>query len=141
MKRLILISLVVLVLLLSACGSQKVYLCPDGSVGGGQPITSNKPLYICPNGQQVTNYESCEFVNQVNLLESDAEVKALNFVNGYLMTSGWQSTLVNVNIVEGDWLAQIVVSKYDETSFETVIRIDGQSGYASCAKNCDYLEN
>lgn len=140
MKRVFLLFLISLTLILTACGAQEVYLCSDGSFGGGQVAASDNLVYFCPDGRQTTNYNSCTFEKQIVILQSDAEVKALNFVNGHLRANGWQATLVNVNVVDGNWLAQIVVSKYDNPSFETVVKVDGLTGFATCDRNCDYLE-
>ena len=140
MKRTLLFVLVLLTLLLTACGTQEIYLCPDGSFGGGQEATTDNLLYFCPDGMQTTNYASCTFDKQIVIYQDDAELKAINFVNGHLRANGWQAQLVNVNTVEGDWLAQIIVSKFDNPSFETVIKVDGVTGFASCDRNCDYLE-
>ena len=140
MKRVILFVLISLTILLTACGSQEVYLCPDGSFGGGQQVQSNKVVYFCPDGRQTLDYNSCTFDQQIVINQKDAEEKALNFVDGHLRANGWQSTLVNVNVVEGNWLAQVVVSKYDNPSFETIVKVDGVTGFASCDRNCDYLE-
>ncbi|MBN1175285.1 hypothetical protein JXA48_01440 [Candidatus Woesearchaeota archaeon] len=140
MKRVILLILVTLTLILTACGTQEIYLCSDGSFGGGQVATSDNLVYFCPDGRQTTNYNSCTFEKQIVILQKDAETKALNFVNGHLRANGWQATLVNVNVVDGNWLAQVVVSKYDNPSFETVVKVDGLTGFATCDRNCDYLE-
>lgn len=140
MRRVFLLALLFLTLTLTACGTQEMYLCSDGSFGGGQTVTSNNVVYFCPDGRQTTNYNSCTFEKQIIILQKDAEVKALNFVNGHLRANGWQSTLVNANVVDGDWLAQIVVSKRDSPSFETVVKVDGLTGFATCDRNCDYLD-
>jgi len=141
LKQIILVSLLLLILLLTACGTQEIYLCSDGSIGGGQKVVSNNVDYICPNGQHSTSYASCDFPDRMIITQKDAETKSLSFVNGHLRANGWQATLVNVNRVDKDWLAQMVVSKYDQDSFETVVKIDGESGFATCDRNCDYLKD
>lgn len=140
MKKILLIILILsITLFLTGCGGQKIYLCADGSMGGNQQIISKNVIFVCPNGQETTNYEACQFQKQYTILQKDAEYKALNFANGHLQANGWQATLVNAHVVDGDWLAQIVVAKYDEKSFDTVIKIDGTTGFASCESNCEYL--
>lgn len=142
MRRVLFILLVLLTLVLTACGGpEEVYLCSDGAVGGGQPMPSGNVLFFCPDGRSTLDYNSCTFSAQVLITQEDAEMKALSFVNGYLLSNGWSSTLVNVNIVEGNWLAQLIVSKFDEDPFETVIEVDGLTGFAKCHKNCDFLPN
>lgn len=141
MKRALLTLLILVTILLTACGSQEIYLCSDGTFGGDAKITSNKVVFVCPDGKYSKDYASCAFPNQYSISQKDAETKALSFTNGHMRANGWDSTLVNVNLVDGNWLAQIVVSKYDETSFETVIKVDGESGFASCDSVCDYLSN
>ena len=139
MKRLILLFSLITVLFLVGCGSQTLYLCMDGTPGGAQqPEPGKNLIFICPDGRETENINLCTFEKQISISLRDAETKSLNFVNGYVRTSGWTATLINVFPEEGDFQAQIVVSKRDEQSYETTVQVDGRTGAVICKSNCLY---
>ncbi len=139
MKKLLLAGLLILLLALAGCGAQKIYFCSDGSVGGNQQITSKNAIYVCPDGIEVNTPLKCHFTLAPTLTSDDAKRNALSFVEGYVRANGWQTTLVNVYKNEDDYKAQIIISKHDETSYETIIKINGTTGVASCEEKCDYV--
>jgi len=114
-------------------------MCQDGSVAGNQEITEKDVLYVCPDGQETSNPQRCSFTLPVSITQKDAEQKATSFVQGHVQTNGWQTTLVNVYRLEDDYQAQLVVSKFNEPSYETIVLIDGNTGAVTCTENCDYL--
>jgi phage terminase large subunit GpA-like protein len=139
-KSIVVAALLLLVLFLPACGSpQKIYMCQDGTIAGNQQITEKDVLYICPDGRETSNPQQCSFTLPVAVTQKDAEQKATSFVQGHVQANGWQTTLVNVYRLEDDYQAQLVVSKFNEPSYETIVLIDGTTGVATCTENCDYL--
>lgn len=139
MKKILLLSLFLLITVaLVGCGEQHIYLCKDGSLGAGQVVDSNKVVYHCPDGKQTLNYNACKFEKPLKITSEVAEEKALTFVEGYAKASGWNSRLVTVYPEDGSWYAQIVLSKRDEVSFETLVRVNGTQGVVTCEENCDY---
>lgn len=120
------------------CGEQHVYLCKDGSLAGDQTIDSKKVVFHCPNGKNTLDYNSCKFEKPITINQEAAEEKAMSFVEGYAKASGWSSKLVNVYSEEGNWFAQIVLSKREEVPFETIVRVNGTQGIVSCEENCQY---
>lgn len=139
MKKLLLLGLLALALLLAGCGPQVIHLCQDGSIAGDQVMTKNNVEFVCPDGTHVRELDRCEFVKPLLIDQEKAGENALAFVEGYVYANGWNPVLVNVNLVEQDWQAQIVVSKYEETSYETTVLVNGESGFATCTKNCHYI--
>ena len=133
------IVLIVAMLFLAGCGSQYIYMCKDGTPGGNQQIEKNKVIYVCPDGTETINLGRCSFIEQSEITQKAAEEKATDFVRGYVSSNGWQVTLVNVNQQEGDWLAQLVIQKREETSYETTVLVDGESGFVTCEKSCEYI--
>lgn len=138
MKRTILFSLLALVLLLTACGGPDlVYTCIDGSIPPKQEVTANT-MYVCPDGQIKADFNKCRFEKRAVISEKDAVIKAEEFVEGYVGANGWSPNEPNVYQDEGHWYAQVIVSKRGEVSFETVVKVDGERGIATCVKNCEY---
>ncbi len=139
---LLLMGLLLLVSLgLSACGSQDIYLCPDGSIAGGEEIHKSKVVYHCPSGTLAEEMNYCSFTTKSNILEDDARDNALNFVKAYVSADSWKVSLINVYSENSSWLAQIVVSKRDEQPYETKVLVDGKTGSVSCLENCFYIPN
>lgn len=135
----ILISLILLLVLgLSACGAQKIYLCADGSTAGGQQAEGKNIIYVCPDGSETKNVLECTFDKLATISSKEANLNAINFVNGYVRTSGWTATLINAYKDGGNYKAQIVISKQGEQSYETTVIIDGRKGTAQCDENCFY---
>lgn len=131
---------VLFVLFLVSCSSsQTIYMCADGSVGGSIVPTSSKLTIVCPNGKEVESITACSFPNKLSISQKEAETKSINFVNGYVRTSGWSGTLINVYPQSGNFYGQVVVAKNGEQSYETVVEINGTTGSVSCAQNCVYL--
>ena len=133
-----LVTFTLLALLLSACGTQEIYLCKDGSLAGDQQITSDKVIFHCADGKKTNVYDKCSFEKPLTITQKLAEQKSLAFVQGYSQANGWSAKLINVYAQNGDWYSQIVLSKRDESSFETIVKIDGIKGIASCEENCKY---
>lgn len=129
----------VLLLFLVSCSSQEIYLCKDGSIGGGQGITSSKVVYYCPDGQQTVDPSTCSFEKPISITQKVAEKNAMSYVNGYVQSTGGRATLVNAYISEGEWYAQVVIAPRDESAYETLIKVDGKQGTASCENNCPYV--
>ncbi|MCA9477570.1 MAG: hypothetical protein KC535_00300 [Nanoarchaeota archaeon] len=140
MKKAVLFGgLILLSLLLSACGGQTLYMCSDGTPGGGQiPDVSKSLTYFCPDGKETDDFTRCTFVKEITITQKDAETKSINFVNGYVRASGWSGTLINVYPEEGDFYGQLVISKNGEQSYETLVKVDGVKGSVSCFQNCLY---
>ena len=137
MKILLVLSLLSL-LLLTSCGHQDVYLCKDGSLAGDQQIVKKNVVFHCPNGKNTLDYNACTFEKPLKITQDVAKSKAKSFVDGYASASGWQSKLVTTYSQDGDWYAQIILSKRDQTPFQTIVKINGTNGLADCDKNCDY---
>jgi len=139
MKKMLLVFLLLfLSALVVGCGHQDIYLCKDGSLAGDQVVDSNNVIFHCPDGHNTLNYDSCKFEKPITITSKVAENKALSFVDGYTRASGWSSKLVTVYAENGNWYAQIVLSKRDEHPFETIVRINGTQGIVNCEKNCQY---
>lgn len=140
MKRVWMIGSVFLLLILASCSSpQTLYMCSDGTAGGGSvPDQSKEIVYVCPNGEEVTAYSECEYTNIFIISQKEAETKSINFVNGYVRSSGWSGTLINVYPQEGHFYGQVVISKSGEQSYETTVKIDGERGTVTCEQNCLY---
>jgi hypothetical protein len=139
MKKLLLISLLILLsLLVVGCGEQHVYLCKDGSLAADQVIDSKKVVFHCPDGRNTLDYNSCKFDKPITITSKVAEEKSLSFVEGYVRAAGWSSKLVTVYAQDGNWYAQIVLSKKDQTPFETLVRVNGTQGIVTCEENCQY---
>ena len=96
MKRAILIFLVVLSLVLVGCGSQHIYMCSDGTMGGGVQLEKSNVVFHCPDGKPTRDLSLCSFEKAVSVSKKDAEKKAFNFVQGYVSASGWSTKLINV---------------------------------------------
>jgi len=139
-KLFIILSLFSLLILLTACGQQDIYLCKDGSLAGDQQISSNNVLFHCPDGKLTINYDACKFEKPFKITQKVAEEKAKDFVEGYIRTNGWSAKLVTTYKEDGNWLAQMIISKRGETPFETIIKINGTNGIAKCSSNCKYQE-
>ncbi len=139
MKKVLLALTLLSLLILSGCGAQKIYFCADGSVGGNQQVTSDKVIYVCPDGREASSPVQCRFTVQLGITQDDAEAKSLSFVKGYVQANFWQSTLVNTYREGDDYKAQIIISKRDEASYETIIIVNGSTGSASCEENCEYV--
>jgi hypothetical protein len=139
-QKLILLTLFVLLLVfLTGCGSQTLYMCKDGSIGGGiVPEQGVDTTYFCPNGKETTNVKTCTFTPVFVVDKKTAEVSALKYVQGYVVASGWQATLINVYQDE-DWKAQIILSKRDQTGYETIVSVNGTTGTVTCETNCEYV--
>ena len=133
------ILLILLTLVFAGCGAQHVYMCSDGSVGGAEQITKSKLVYHCPDGRLTKNIATCQFDPSASISKTDAEENAQNFVRGYVQANGWQTTLINAYQEEADWFVQVVLSKYEETSYETILKVDGERGSVSCESNCLYI--
>ena len=139
MNKLLLITFLLLsLLILTGCGEQHIYLCKDGSLAADQEIDSKKVVFHCPDGKNTLDYNSCRFEKPLTITSDVAEEKALSFVEGYARASGWSSKLVTVYEEDGNWYAQIVLSKRDEVPFETLVRVNGTQGIATCEENCLY---
>jgi len=142
MKRIIIFTiLVTCVLFLTACGSQTLYMCKDGTPGGGQGITSNNIKYICPNGRETDDIGRCTFEKRISVSERDAEKAAVAFVNGFVSSDGWKTSFINAYREDGAWHAQLIISKRDEGSVETIVAVDGLKGTVSCEETCEYTNN
>jgi len=128
-----------MILLLAGCGNQVLYMCKDGTPGGGQVPEKSSVVFVCPDGTETKDITRCSFEKQTTVKRTDAEKFALNFVKGYVQAAGWQASLINAYTEEGEWYAQVVVSKRDENPFETLVKIDGKKGIASCETNCAYI--
>ncbi len=129
--------------LLTACGGPKeIYMCSDGKVAGPNPLPSgSNVLYVCPTGNKVSSPTKCSYPLKVSITEKDAELKATNFVNGYVSANSWYSKFVNAYLDEGMWYAQIVISKRGEESYQTTVSVNATTGIVDCVDNCDYIVN
>ncbi len=127
------------VLLIVGCSSsQTIYMCSDGSVGGAVVPSSSKLTIVCPNGVETDSVATCTFPNKLSISQKEAELKSINFVNGYVRSGGWISTLINVYPESGNFYGQVVVAKNGEQSYETVVEVNGTTGTVNCAQNCVY---
>ncbi len=134
-------SILILLLLISGCtGSQTVYLCKDGSAGGGQEIISTKVTYFCPDGKKAENYNECTF-ERVLVTEKKARNYAENFLRSSATVFSAQSSIISVYQEQGQWYAQGILSKRDVTSIDTLLKIDGVKGIVTCVSNCAYLNS
>ena len=122
-----------------SCGPQEIYMCSDGSVGGAQEVSSTNVVFVCPDGYKTKDISQCNFIKRASLDQHDAEENALQYVNGYVADNGWNARLVNAFTEEEHWYAQISISKRDEQSFQTTVKIDGEKGIVSCIQNCDFI--
>lgn len=140
MKRgVFLAGLLILLLFLTSCGPQEIYLCSDGMPAGNQQPEKKNIVFVCPDGTRTVDADVCKFTKLSSITQETAKVNALAYVQGYVVSNGWNPVLVNANLVDGDWIAQIIVSKLNQESYETSVRIDGSSGFANCEKNCHYI--
>lgn len=139
--QLFLLVLLALTLFLVSCGANEIYMCRDGSVAGDQAVTSSSnTIFVCPDGSKVRSVSSCSFDLVASITQDDAEEKAMSFVSGYTSSNGWLTKFVNSYQEEGNWYAQLVLSKYDEQAYQTTVEIDGDKGVVVCIKNCEYTE-
>lgn len=140
MNKNIIIMLALFLLFLTSCGdTQTIYMCKDGSVGGGIiPEPSMDTIYYCPDGKQTKDLTTCKFVRPAVIQKKDAETAALAYVKGYVASEGWLVSLINV-YQEEDWKAQLIISKRDEGGYETIVNIDGTTGVVRCQENCAYV--
>jgi hypothetical protein len=137
----IFLVLILVITMLSACSSQQeVLMCSDGTIAGNQQITKSKVIYVCPDGKKTTNVNTCTFKLQSSITLSDAEKKSNDYVRGYVSANGWTAQFVNAYLEEGDWYAQLVVAKYNEQSYQTTVKVDGDKGSVNCIQNCLYIE-
>ncbi|MCF7799218.1 hypothetical protein K9M74_04925 [Candidatus Woesearchaeota archaeon] len=139
MNRLLIVLLILLTVVFTGCGAQKVYMCSDGTIGGGQDITNNNVIYICPDGREAASPTTCRFELPFVIEKKDAEQKAFSFVQGHVQANGWQTKLVNVYPEGNIYQAQLIISKFNEDSYETTIEINGTTGAVACAQNCEYI--
>jgi hypothetical protein len=137
-KSILLISLLLLIILTTGCGSQDIYLCKDGSMAGDQQITSKNVVFHCADGKNTLNYNDCKFEKPLEITQKVAEEKAMAFVEGYTRSAGWSSKLVNSYSKDGNWYIQAIISKRDEVPFETIVLVNGSIGTVSCEENCEY---
>lgn len=142
MKKIIFIIILIFVAsFLTACGNpQEIHLCSDGTVAGDQQITSSNFIYVCPDGKKTQDVSNCYFNSKSSIDEDSAKNKATNYVRGYVTANGWTTQFVNTYIEEGDWYAQLVIAKYEQESYQTTVKVDGEKGVVSCIKNCDYSQ-
>lgn len=140
MKKLILLALGILSIFLVACSSpQTLYMCSDGLPGGGViPEVNKDVVYVCPDGKETENLADCTFTGVITISQKDAETKSINFVNGYVRSTGATATLINVYPEKGNFYGQVVISKTGEQSYETTVEVDGDRGTVSCVSNCLY---
>jgi len=139
MKRINLIILGLLLIFLTGCGNQILYMCKDGTVGGGViPDTEKTTSYYCPDGKETSSLNTCKFEKPTLILKEDAEDAALAYVKGYVTSSGWQVSLINV-YKDVDWKAQLILSKKDNAGYETIVMVDSTTGTVKCEQNCEYI--
>ncbi len=111
--RTFIILLLLVSLLLAGCGAQHIYLCSDGSVGGNEQATKSNLVFHCPDGRLTKTMATCQFVQPLVITQVEAEQNAQNFVQGYVSSNAWQSTLIQAYQEEGESLVQLVIEKYD----------------------------
>ena len=138
MNKLLVVGLVVC-LFLVGCGAQELYFCKDGTIGGGQYPADKKIMYFCPDGTQTINPDTCRFEAPVTIKLSDAESRAKSFVDAYVRSDGWTASVINTYREDGNYFSQIVISKRDETPYESIVLVDGTKGIVSCSQNCEYI--
>ena len=135
------ITLIVLILatfILSGCGSTDIHMCPSGVMGAGQQLGDDN-VFICPDGSKTKQMMDCNYPLQTSIDKRTANENALSYIDGYTGSAGWDANIVNINLVNGSYYAQIVLSKYQEEPYETRVRVDGTTGEVRCATNCLYL--
>lgn len=133
----VLLALLLLVLL-TGCGTQHIYLCSDGTVAGNEVITKSKVVYHCPSGNLASDISQCSFSKQNVISEDQARENALNYVEAYVSSAGWKVTFINAYAEEGNWYAQLVIAKRGEEPYQTLVSVDGKRGSVSCLENCPY---
>jgi hypothetical protein len=138
MNKFLVVGLVVS-LFLVGCGAQELYFCKDGSLGGGQVMSSSKVVYFCPDGTKTIDPGVCRFEKPVSITQDVAEEKAEEYVEAYVQADGWRANLINAYKEDGRYVAQVVVSKRDEDSYESTVIVDGQTGVVTCEDECPYV--
>jgi len=116
-----------------------VYLCSDGTIGGGASIEKTNVIYHCPSGTLGKDINQCSFTKKSSISEAEASDNAENFVDAYVAADSWKVSLINVYEENASWLAQIVVSKRDKQPYQTTVQVDGTTGTVSCLENCFYI--
>ncbi len=118
MKKSILVTLLVLSLfIISAC---------------------SKTVYICANGQETEEKETCPYNKISKVSSKDADKFSTNFVTGFLQAQGGRAKFVSSYADKGDYFVTFIVNPKDNTPYETVVQVDGITGKVKCTENCQY---
>ena len=115
-------------------------MCPSGVPGGGQDITGDD-VFICPDGTKTRSIDGCSYPLKRSVDRTTAKDNAQKFIIGYVRASGWNPNVVNTNFVNGSYETQVIVSRYEQKPFETILLVDGATGTVSCKTGCFYLES
>ncbi|MFW5865888.1 MAG: hypothetical protein ACOCU6_02220 [Nanoarchaeota archaeon] len=140
-RHIIMVAMLILIAIFSfGCKTNEVHMCPSGVAGGTQEIT-DKDVFICPDGTKSDSVDGCFYPLKRNIDHSAAENNAYKFITGYVSAKGWNPNIVNLNFVNGSYETQVVVSKHEKDSFQTILLVDGQTGRVSCKSDCSYINS
>ncbi|MFC1741374.1 hypothetical protein ACFL3V_02475 [Nanoarchaeota archaeon] len=104
--------------------------------------TKIETVYVCADGREVPDKESCGVNKVAGVKKMEAEKYAQNYVTAYFLPYGGKSQLVSsyLDTKEGDYKATFIVSEKGGNPYETEVTIDGITGKVSCNTECDYIK-
>ena len=103
--------------------------------------TKEVKIFVCANGQEVSEASACPTNKVAGVKKKDAEGYARNYVNAYFATIGGRAQLVSsyLDPDRGDYFATFVVSEKGGSPYETLVSVDGKTGRVNCTQSCEYI--
>ncbi len=97
--------------------------------------------YICANGLEAIDKAECGINKIAGVKKIEAEGYARNFVNAYAQSKQGRAQLVSsyLDTDKGDYFATFVFTEHDQTTYQTVVKIDGKTGQVECFEACTYV--
>lgn len=96
-------------------------------------------VFVCPDGSKTRSLNGCSYPLKKDITRRTAKDNAKTFIRGYVSSQGWTSNIVNINLVNQSYEAQVVVSKHEKKPFQTILKVDSETGNVYCKHNCDYV--
>lgn len=118
-KKLIFVSLALLLIILSAC---------------------SQTTYICYNGEQLKDPLGCPTYPTIKIDEKKAVDISTNYAKGYSTGKQLTYSLVSTYPAAEHWYSDIIFSKKDENVvYEVKIEINGKTGSVTCIQGCQAM--
>jgi hypothetical protein len=118
MKKILLVSLVLILLLAAGCSTK--YVCYDGSVKDRE--------------------RDCPIIPMPDIQERTARDAVNNYGQAFARAKGDTFTMVNLYRDGVDWYSNVLFSDFRTQEVnEATLRIDGRTATVSCVEGCAYL--